>query len=125
MKFYIASGFRNKQVVRYVSQKLLSQGYTHTYDWTLNQRATSPEQLRKIGTLEKQAIVDCEALILLLPAGYGSHTELGMALALGKRVYIYSEKEIEPATASTFYFVDGVIRTHGDIDKFIERIGLV
>ncbi|WP_449354817.1 hypothetical protein ACUL41_00360 [Virgibacillus natechei] len=61
--------------------------------------------------------------ILLLPAGKGSHVELGIALSLEKRVYIYSAEQIEPTTASTFYFVDGVQRFNGEMDDFIGKIG--
>lgn len=125
MKFYIASGFQNKPLVSYVGLKLLSEGYMQTYDWTINQRATTTEQLKRIGTLERNAIVACDIFILLLPAGKGSHVELGMALALNKRVYIYSSEKIDPVTASTFYFVDGVERFYGAVDDFIGRIGLV
>lgn len=124
MKFYIASSLKNKALVQYVSLKLLSEGYTHTYDWTINQRATTTAQLHRIGTLEKDAIAACDIFILLLPAGKGSHVELGMALALGKRIYIYATEEIDPATASTFYFVDGVERIYGDVDDLIGYIGL-
>lgn len=125
MKFYIASSLQNKQLVKYVSMKLCSEGYSPTYDWTINQRATTVDQLQRIGTLEKNAIAACDIFILLLPAGKGSHVELGMAIALSKWVYIYTAEEMDPATASSFYYVDGVERFHGTIDDFIERIGLV
>ncbi|WP_164670524.1 nucleoside 2-deoxyribosyltransferase [Virgibacillus doumboii] len=124
MKFYIASGFSNKELVRYVTQKLLSKGHSHTYDWTANERAATKEKLRTIGELEKEAVADCDLFILLLPGGRGSHTELGMALASGKNVYIYSSDEIDPQTATSFYYVDGVKRFYGDIDDFIKKIGM-
>ena len=43
MKFYVASSFNNKSSVKYVSEKLKSKGYIHTYDWTKNDRATTIE----------------------------------------------------------------------------------
>lgn len=125
MKFYIASSFANKDRVNYIRLKLLSEGYSLTYDWTVNERAITAKQLHRIGTLEQSAIAACDIFILLLPAGKGSHVELGMALAWNKRVYIYAEEEIEPADASTFYFVDGVERTYGNMDELIGEIGLV
>ncbi|WP_099159017.1 group-specific protein [Virgibacillus ndiopensis] len=124
MKFYIASSFANKQAVHYISQKLMLKGYTQTYDWTKNQRATTNAQLHAIGTLEKQAVADCDVFLLLLPAGKGSHVELGIALGLGKRVHIYSSEQIDPANASTFYYLDGVERFFGEVDDFIKKIGL-
>lgn len=125
MNFYIASSLQNKDLVQYVGLKLSSEGYKQTYDWTLNQRATTETHLHRIGTLEKNAIQACDIFILLLPAGKGSHVELGMALALKKHIYIYAAEKMDPATASTFYFVDGVKRIDGEIDKLIGSIGLV
>lgn len=125
MNFYVASGLANKEQVQYITQKLQSQGYNLTYDWTNNQRATTEKRLRSIGELEKNAVAKSDIFILLLPGGKGSHTELGMALALGKRVYIYSAEKIDKTTAPTFYYVDGVERFCGEIDGFVETIGLV
>lgn len=125
MKFYIASSLQNKQLVKYVSIKLCSEGYSPTYDWTINQRATTADQLKRIGTFEKHAVEACDIFILLLPAGKGSHVELGMAIALSKRIYIYTAEEMDPATAATVYYVDRVECFHGTIDDFISRIGLV
>ncbi|SEP59635.1 Nucleoside 2-deoxyribosyltransferase [Virgibacillus subterraneus] len=124
MNFYVASGFANIEQVQYVTQKLQSRGYNLTYDWTRNQRATSKQALRTIGELEKEAVLNCDFFILLLPGGKGSHTELGMALALEKRVYIYSAEMIDKTTASTFYYVHGVERFYGEINDFVEMIGL-
>lgn len=125
MRFYIASSFQNQEMVRYVSQKLISKGFTHTYDWTMNQRAVEPESLKAIGEQEKNAVCSSDIFILLLPAGKSSHVELGMALGTGKQVYIYSQEKLDPATASTFYYVNGVNRITGDIDRFISLVGTV
>ncbi|MGP4107842.1 nucleoside 2-deoxyribosyltransferase [Virgibacillus sp. L01] len=124
MNFYVASEFANKEQVQYVTQKLQSRGYNLTYDWTRNERATTERELSRIGILEKEAVLNCDFFILLLPGGKGSHTELGMALALDKRVYIYSTDMIDKTTASTFYYLHGVEHFYGAIDDFVERIGL-
>ncbi|MEN1966570.1 nucleoside 2-deoxyribosyltransferase [Lentibacillus sp. N15] len=124
MKFYIASSFTNKELVNYVRLKLITKGYQLTYDWTKNQRATTTKTLQVIGENEKKAVASCDIFILLLPAGKGSHTELGMALALDKRVYLYSPKHLDPSAATSFYFVDGVTRFYGEIDEFVQIIGL-
>ncbi|MFD2045680.1 nucleoside 2-deoxyribosyltransferase [Ornithinibacillus salinisoli] len=122
MKFYIASGLSNKELVRYVSEKLIEKGYIHTYDWTQNNRATDEETLREIGELEKKAVAESDMLIVLLPGGKGTHTELGLALALNKPVYLYSSEELDISTTTTFYFVEGVDRFHGEVDDFIQHI---
>ncbi|WP_042220930.1 hypothetical protein [Oceanobacillus manasiensis] len=125
MKYYIASGFKNKTSVQAVSQFLSSRGHVNTYDWTLNERADTVEQLGRIGTLEKQAVADCDFFILYLPGGKGSHVELGLALAYDKKVFIYSEKGFSPEEASSFYFVEGVHHVFGDLEKLFSEIHLV
>lgn len=122
MRFYIASSFANKANVRYVSTALQEAGFVHTYDWTENERAVDVSTLKKIGRIEKQAVADSELFIMMLPAGKGSHIELGMAIALHKQIFIYAADEITPAHASTFYYIDGVTHVNGEIDDFIENI---
>ncbi|MFZ3579603.1 nucleoside 2-deoxyribosyltransferase [Virgibacillus sp. DJP39] len=124
MRFYIASSFQNKDMVRYVAQKLILKGFNHTYDWTKNQRAVVPDTLRELGELEINAVHQCDVLVLLLPAGKSSHVELGIALGLGKLIYIYSPDEIDLSTASTFYYVEGVTRFSGNLEDFITIIGI-
>lgn len=46
MKFYVASCFQNKDIVRVVSGKITMRGWHRTYDWTQNERACSLEALK-------------------------------------------------------------------------------
>ena len=124
MKFYIASGFTNKDKVRYVSEKLKSKGFTHTYDWTKNERASTFEALYEIGLQEKNAVIEADFVIVLLPAGKGSHIEFGIALGQGKKIYLYSsDDEVNNfETTSTFYHLPQVEIIIGSIDNLVERI---
>ncbi|MFS0673713.1 nucleoside 2-deoxyribosyltransferase [Ornithinibacillus sp. 179-J 7C1 HS] len=122
MKFYIASGFENKQLVQYVRDRLVEAGHIHTYDWTKNTRATSEAALREIGTAELQAVVNSDVVIVLLPGGKGTHTELGIALGCKKEIHLFYRENLDQATSTTFYYVDGVQHYNGDIDHFIEKI---
>lgn len=121
MKFYIASSFTNKDNVRYVSDKLKHNGYLHTYDWTINERAASLTDLREIGQQEKAAIIDADFIVVILPAGKGSHIELGIALGYGKKIYLYSPNEEVNnfETTSTFYHLPEVEIIIGTIDDLI------
>ncbi|KAB8138086.1 group-specific protein [Gracilibacillus oryzae] len=123
-KFYIASGFKNIENVRHVSDKLKDAGFIQTYDWTQNQRATTIEDLKEIGTLEKNAVMEADFFIILLPAGKSSHIELGMALGLGKRIYLYSENAEYNhfETTSTFYHLPEVNRYNGSIDGLVATL---
>lgn len=57
MNYYIGSSFANIERVRALRDRLLSQGHALTYDWTTNDRATTLENLRAIGTSESEAIM--------------------------------------------------------------------
>lgn len=121
-KFYAASSFQNIDSVRYVSSKLLNNGFIQTYDWTQNERASTVEDLKKIGQQERNAVMEADFLIVLLPAGKGSHIEFGIALSQGKRIYLYSptEKVHHMDTTSTFYHLPEVKIVIGSIDNFVK-----
>ena len=123
-KFYIASSFKNIETVRNVSQQLVKRGFIHTYDWTKNERVSTFEDLKTIGTLEKNAVIEADFLIVLFPAGKGSHIELGIALGQGKKIYLYSpDDEINNVeTTSTFYHLPEVEKCMGSIEELIEIV---
>lgn len=123
-KFYVASSFKNIETVRYVSQQLVKRGFIHTYDWTKNERASTFDDLKAIGTQEKNAVIESDFLIVLIPAGKGSHIELGIALGQGKKIYLYSpDDQINHfETTSTFYHLPEVEKCMGTIEELIERV---
>jgi hypothetical protein len=124
MKFYIASSLKNIDAVRYVSEKMINKGYIHTYDWTENGRVSTFEQLKEIGQKEKDAVIDADFTIVLLPAGKGSHVELGIALGHGKRIFLYSPNEEvnDFSTTSTFYHLPQVEKCFGTLDEMVETV---
>ena len=89
MKFYIGSGLQNAPQVRQLAQLLKAAGWEHTYDWTASLHTPlSLDTLRTMGEREFQGVKDADVVILLSPRGKGTHTEFGMALAWGKKVYL-------------------------------------
>ncbi|MCJ7841662.1 nucleoside 2-deoxyribosyltransferase [Lederbergia sp. NSJ-179] len=123
-KFYVASSFKNKDTVRYVSQYLKDKGFIHTYDWTQNERASTFEDLKKIGHQERDAILESNFIIVILPAGKGSHIELGIALGQGKKIYLYSPDGgvNNFDTTSTFYHLPEVDKCFGTIENLLENV---
>lgn len=111
-------------MVRYVSMQLVDKGFFHTYDWTKNKRAATMEDLMEIGLQEKNAVLDADFIIVLLPAGKGSHIEFGLALGDGKKIYLYSPcDDINNfETTSTFYHLSNVEKCVGTIDCLIDKI---
>lgn len=124
MKFYIASSFGNVEQVRTLSRQLALKGWTHTYDWTQYGRADSLEKLAELGSLEVNAVKAADVLVILLPAGKGSHTEFGIALGLGKTIYLYSPTNhiYDCDQTSTFYHVEGVHKFADEFEDFIEYL---
>lgn len=120
-KFYIASGFTNKEVVQKAATTLKSVGFVHTYDWTRNEKANTVEQLREIGTDELKAVKESDFTLVILPGGNGTHVELGIALAAHKRVYLYA-KNAEDLLKTTFYHVDGVVHLTGEITTVMNHV---
>lgn len=109
-KFYVASSFKNVANVRYVAQGLENEGYINTYDWTLNAKARDEKtvtlsDLKKIGQMEKEAVLDADVVVILLPGGKGTHIELGIAIGQAKKIFLHSPdgtvNHVE--TTSTFW----------------------
>jgi hypothetical protein len=124
MNFYIGSRFANIKRVRALRDRLLSQGHTHTYDWTTNDRATSLEDLQAIGTSEFEAIRASDFVVILLPAGNSSHVELGIALGAGVPVFIHdaTNRFDDVETTSTFYHLPHVTQLTGSLEDVPQSI---
>ena len=120
-RFYIASTLNNKENVQIVSERLKQEGFIHTYDWTQNEHLTSLDQLREVGMKELEAVKSSDFVVVLLPAGKGSHVELGIALGNGIKTYLYSENnELNDLDkTSTFYHLEGVVQCVGTLDELI------
>lgn len=124
IKFYVASGFQNKTAVKHLGQKLKKVGYIQTYDWTINAKAETVEELEKIGKEELRGVSDSDFLIVILPGGKGTHIELGIALSQNKRVYLYSQDPLyfEPNNSCTFYHLSNVNIITGNIENLISSL---
>ncbi len=125
MKFYIGSGFKNCELVNYYSKKLEENGWKHTYNWTKNiSNDETIEDLIEYSKLEQAGIKEADVVIILLPAGRGTHIELGMALALNKKIFLCSETKDEFSIENTvnFYQLPNIIRLVGTAEENIKEI---
>lgn len=128
-KFYVASSIRNMGAVNYVTKQLVNRGYVHTYDWTKNAYASEEEKLtiedlKGIGQHEKNAIIESDLIVVILPGGKGTHIELGIALGLGKKIFLYSpDRAVDQVeTTSTFYHLPAVEKCYGTLDELVDKI---
>ena len=125
MNFYVGSGMKNCELVTYYAEKLIEQGWHQTYDWVKNINGDiSIEDMIKYATLEKQGVADADVVIILLPAGRGAHIELGMALALGKKLFLCAQQENDFNIENTvaFYELPSVEKLTGTKEENITEI---
>ncbi len=125
MKFYIGSGMKNCKLVNYYARLLKENGWEQTYDWVKNvSDDVSLEDMIEYATLESQGIIDSDVVIILLPAGRGAHIELGMAIALNKRVILCSTTKEEFSIENTvaFYELPKIVKLIGTAKENVKKI---
>ena len=123
MKFYIGSGFKNVDRVRDLSNELKKLGWT--YNWAeVEVGSETREELVTYSRLELAAIEDSDIVIIILPAGRGTHIEMGYAMALGKRIVLYTSDEEEFSLDNTvnFYQIPEIEKIVGDKETLIKRL---
>lgn len=100
--FYFSTGVENIAVQRRYVEFLETKGWKQSYDWTVNGvmgpdlDAKSGAQAIKPSVLiqkELEGVERAQVVLVRLPGGRGTHTELGAALALRKPVLLLHESE--------------------------------
>ncbi|MCL2462234.1 MAG: toll/interleukin-1 receptor domain-containing protein [Defluviitaleaceae bacterium] len=127
MKFYIASKLENNEQARRLADMLKAAGWTHTYDWTAHGsvKETNKETLMAVGQKEAGGVRDADVVIVLTPQGRGTHTELGMALAFNKRIYLCHIDDTYfkcDDNTSAFYWLPQVTRLTGNTEEIAASI---
>ena len=90
----------------------------------INECALAMENAQNAMEKEKNAVIESDFVVVLLPGGKGTHIELGIALGQGKRIFIYSPGgEVNNFdTTSTFYHLPEIEKCFGTIDKLVDSI---
>lgn len=129
MKFYVASGVPNAERVNEAAQVLAARGHERTYDWTKHGdvSAESPERKREVAMTEAQAVQGAELVALLLPGRFGTHAELGIAIAscANKRILLWSESSAPfdgEQGFCVFYHHPAVERFSGPFESFLSYL---
>ena len=129
MKFYVASGVPNAEKVNLAANALSAAGHVRTYDWTRHGDVsrTAPERKQEVAALESKGVTDAELVVLLLPGRFGTHAELGIALATSanKRILLWSETSAPfDGTESfcVFYHHPAVERVVSPFDEFLRYL---
>lgn len=114
LRFYVASQLAGAEAVKALAALLKREGHSHTYDWTTHGRCHVPgagdqaniARMREVSEAEGVGVTSADVVVVWLPGGRGTHVEIGMAIAAGKRVILCSPTPLvnEEPYPSAFYF---------------------
>ena len=125
MKFYIGSSLKNFKTVDYYTKVLKENNWEHTYNWVENiEKDEKFNDLANYAKCEKDAIEKSDVVIILLPAGRGTHVELGLALAYGKKVFLCAGDKEEFSIENTvaLYELESVEKLVGTPEENLKKI---
>lgn len=91
MKIYIASSVNNKDIVmKWIEQISREPDLEITYNWATHGKISDPKEQREVSIKEVIGVQQADLLLVLLPGGWGTHVEMGIALGLNKPVFLVS-----------------------------------
>lgn len=132
MRFYVATGLVNRDQAQDMIAFIQDRGHLPVYDWTAHGdvRGQGTERLAEVAFSEYSAVRDAELVLLMLPGGCGTHTELGIALGTraNKRILLWSAtgKEFEDGpNTCVFYHHLAVERIVCPYEELKERLSAV
>ena len=108
-KFYLATRKDRAEQAEALSKALSVHGWERTFAWSGEDEA-GPEGYAQIALLELDGVREADVLIAMLPAGKGTHVEIGAALAWDKPVILHSpdRKTLENPYPCVFHYHPGV-----------------
>lgn len=121
MRIYVASGYPNRINARKLMDELEGRGHVITLDWTSHEWVECSENaLQAIriahSTRDEDGVLTADMLVLLHPAGNGSHTEFGMALGSNKVIAIIGK----PKGECIFYHSKRIDYRFDTVEEFLE-----
>jgi nucleoside 2-deoxyribosyltransferase len=88
-RFYLSTRKDRSGQAAALLEALKAKGWQRTLDWA-DQGNVGPDGYADTALTEIAAVREADVLVVLLPGGYGTHVEIGAALALGKPVILHA-----------------------------------
>lgn len=117
-RVYLASTLTNAKAVRELGQYFRGCGWEITYDWTAHGGVHEEKQLHAVAESERSGVLAADVVVVLLPGGRGTHTELGIALGAQIPVLLVGDRNRrmnEDNLTCSFYHARGVVRLEVDV----------
>ena len=113
IRFYLATGYENKDVHQQIVTALEATGlFTCTYDWVKGEGKEAG--IAAVALKEIRAVQTADVVLVVLPGLRGTHTELGLAIGSpNTRIVIFGHPDVfidHGPTSCPFYFAPGVRR---------------
>lgn len=129
MKFYVASGIKNKESVKEVFERLKESGHEVTVDWTLtddipeDSRDNSKEYIRSIAKRDYEGIRECDVFVLMSdpPEGRSMYVEIGLALALRDTIGKPMVFVVGPLSNKSVFYYHPLVRRVESWDDVIQE----
>lgn len=126
-RYYLSTRKDRSAEADSLSATLKARGWERTFTWTPDD-GEGPEEHAAIAKAELQGVRDADVLVVLLPGGYGTHVEIGAALALGKPVILHApdQKTLETPYLCIFHYhpnVRLIVSEVLDIDTILASLG--
>src|ERR1039458_6758929 len=104
-RFYLSTRKDRNAEAGALLEALKANGWERTFDWA-NRGASTASEYADLAVAEIAGIRDADVLIVLLPGGYGTHVEIGAALALAKPVVLHASnrKTLETRYPCAFHY---------------------
>jgi nucleoside 2-deoxyribosyltransferase len=104
-RFYLATRRDRADEANAISAALNPHGWERTLTWS-TQEGTGSAAHSELAKAELRAVAAADVLIVMLPGGYGTHVEIGAALALGKPVILHApdQKVLETPYPCVFHY---------------------
>jgi hypothetical protein len=123
-RIYVASGLENLGSVKDIMDSLKRSGWTITYDWTQHGsvQGKGNDVIAEVASAEAMGVRSADLVLVLLPGGKGTHTELGIAVGCGIPVLIHSVDPLSFDNIQTerrccaFHFLPGIMRIPSHVD---------
>jgi nucleoside 2-deoxyribosyltransferase len=114
-RFYLSTRKDRSTQAAALLEALKDRGWERTLDWA--GQNDHPDGYAASAVAEISAVREADVLIVLLPGGYGTHVEIGAALALGKPIILHApdQKTLDTPYACIFHYHPGVERLVSEV----------
>ncbi len=108
-RFFLSTRKDRSEEANTLSAALKAHGWERTFKWTDKDGEGSAGHAA-VALAELKGVREADVLVVLLPGGYGTHVEIGAALALGKPVILHApdQKTLDTPYPCVFHYHPGV-----------------